>query len=499
MVSLVKRLLSVILSLCLTCSIVPPAFATSSEANEAAQALYELGLFSGTETDPNGNPVFDLDRAPTRNEAVTMLVRLLGKGEEAANGMWSTPFIDVADWAKPYVGYAYTNGLTSGTSATTYGGDHAVTASEYLTFVLRALGYSSATDFQWDRAWELSDRLGITHGQYHADTTNFTRGDVAIISYEALHTALNGTSITLFATLGISDDTTTAPDVQPKQPETQITWYGESEYRVGSDIPAGEYYAVQTASNPGYYCIYPDTSKEDIEQNEIFHNYTFFQVENGQLLEVNRCEITPVSNVQNSIAKQEDGYYIEGSYRVGIDIPAGEYQFVAASTNRPGYYCAYADVTKEDIVHNDNFDGNAYYKVENGQVLRVSAAKFALISESEEIPDIPSNPSAPGVGVTCYSGTSIPTLPYIIAHYGTHTIREVIPTYGNADTYEYNGISEVDVELYQDILQSEFGFSLDQTIGENQHLYKAPNGDIVICTYLSVVKRLFVIVDSHAG
>lgn len=161
----------------------------SSEAltpQEAAQSLYELGLFNGTGTDANGNPIFDLDRAPTRHEAVTMLVRLLGKGEEAENGTWNTPFTDVADWAKPYVGYAYANGLTSGTSATTYSGDAPVTASQYLTFVLRALGYSSGTDFQWDRAWELSDSLGITNGQYNADTTAFTRGDVAIISYNAL-------------------------------------------------------------------------------------------------------------------------------------------------------------------------------------------------------------------------------------------------------------------------------------------------------------------------
>lgn len=475
-----KRILSFVLSLALVFSLIPSAFAASNEANEAAQSLYELGLFNGTGTDANGNPIFDLDRAPTRHEAVTMLVRLLGKGEEAESGTWNTPFTDVADWAKPYVGYAYTNGLTAGTSATTYSGNNTVTASEYLTFVLRALGYSSGTDFQWDRAWELSDSLGITNGQYNADTTAFTRGDVAIISYRALHA-------------------TPTPDVQPEQPEKQITWYGESEYRVGSDIPAGEYYAVQTASNPGYYCIYPNTSKADIAQNEIFDNYTFFKVENGQLLEVNRCKITQIINVPDSTAKQEDGYYIEGTYRVGIDIPAGEYKFVAVQTNRPGYYCAYSDITKENIIHNDSFDGNAYYTVGNGQILHVNAAKFTLISASEGMENTSSNPSTPNDGVIFYSGTSIPTLPYIVAHYGTHTIREVIPTYGNADTYEYNDISESDVELYQNILQSEFDFTLDRTISDDQHLYKAPNGDMVICTYLSVVRRLFVIVDNHAG
>lgn len=60
-----------------------PTVSNSLTPQQAAQNLYELGLFNGTGTDTDGNPIFDLDRAPTRHEAVTMLVRLLGKGEEA--------------------------------------------------------------------------------------------------------------------------------------------------------------------------------------------------------------------------------------------------------------------------------------------------------------------------------------------------------------------------------------------------------------------------------
>lgn len=181
-----RRFLSLLVSLSLIISLVPAAFAASDEATTAANKLYELGLFGGTGTDANGSPVFDLDRAPTRHEAITMLVRLLGKTNEAESGTWNTPFTDVADWAKPYVGYAYTNGLAGGTSATTFSGNDTVSASQYLTFVLRALGYESGTDFQWNKTWELSDKIGLTDGRYNASTTNFTRGDVAIISYNSL-------------------------------------------------------------------------------------------------------------------------------------------------------------------------------------------------------------------------------------------------------------------------------------------------------------------------
>lgn len=180
-----KRFLSFILALTLAVSLVPSAFAASDEAVQAANALHALGLFNGTGTDANGNPIYDLDRAPTREEAVTMLVRLMGKESDAKGYNWEMPFTDVSNWAKPYIGYAYAYSLTSGTSETTFGGKQKVSAMQYLTFVLRALGYEDGTDFQWDKAWKLSDEIGLTSGQYTSNTP-ITRGDIAIISLKAL-------------------------------------------------------------------------------------------------------------------------------------------------------------------------------------------------------------------------------------------------------------------------------------------------------------------------
>lgn len=180
-----KRFLSFILALTLAASLVPSAFAASDEAVQAANALHTLGLFNGTGTDANGNPIYDLDRAPTREEAITMLIRLMGKESDAKGYNWEMPFTDVSGWAKPYVGAAYSWGLTSGTSETTFGGKQKVSAMQYLTFVLRALDYEDGTDFQWDKAWKLSDKIALTSGQYTSDRS-ITRGDVVIISLKAL-------------------------------------------------------------------------------------------------------------------------------------------------------------------------------------------------------------------------------------------------------------------------------------------------------------------------
>lgn len=191
-----RKCLTLVLAILMLCVTVPAAHASGAIAQDAADQLYRLGLFSGVGSNADGTPNYDLDRVPTRNEATTMLVRLLGKEEEAETGTWEIPFTDVADWAKPYVGYAYANGLTKGTSEKTFGGNDLTSATQYLTFVLRALGYDSNTDFQWNRAWELSDQIGITRGEYDVNAT-FLRGDVAIISYAALSATLKDGGMTL--------------------------------------------------------------------------------------------------------------------------------------------------------------------------------------------------------------------------------------------------------------------------------------------------------------
>ena len=197
-----KKLLSLILALFLLFSLVPTALAADAAALSAADELHALGLFDGVGTDAAGRPIYDLDRAPTRAEAITMLVRLLGKETQAKSGKWTIPFTDVDDWAKPYVGYAYASGLTAGISASEFGSTAPVSAAQYITFVLRALGYSDKSgDFRWDAAWELSDALGLTHGEYGKASGAFLRGDLAIVSCGALKRKVKNSSETLLDTI----------------------------------------------------------------------------------------------------------------------------------------------------------------------------------------------------------------------------------------------------------------------------------------------------------
>ena len=190
-----KRFVPLLLVMALALSLAAPAGAAGvanpslllsvSEGQAAAEKLHTMGLFQGVGTNADGTPDFALDRTPTRIEGVTILVRLLGKEQ---NARWSTaqiPFVDVPNWGLPYVRYSYANGYTKGTSGTTFGSTEALDAAQYLTLILRAMGYEDGTDFQWNSPWTLSNQLGFTDYDPSRSGT-FTRGTAAVWAWNAL-------------------------------------------------------------------------------------------------------------------------------------------------------------------------------------------------------------------------------------------------------------------------------------------------------------------------
>lgn len=161
--------------------------AGAASYDNCADRLSDLGLFQGT-----GNG-YQLDRAPTRAEAATMLVRLLGAEAEAEELAYSAPFTDLDDWQKPYVQYLYDNGLTTGATATTFEPEDTCSAQMYTTFLLRALGYSDAAggDFTYTGAVDFGKSIGLVD-YANCNETNFLRDHVAAMSLTALNTAVKG-------------------------------------------------------------------------------------------------------------------------------------------------------------------------------------------------------------------------------------------------------------------------------------------------------------------
>jgi len=166
------------------------AFANSDgvEYEDYALKLKEIGVFTGT------NAGFELDRAPTRIEAAVMFVRLLGAEQEAKGKKYIHPFTDVPRWASDYVGYLYHEKLSNGISSTAFGSTDKMPAKSYMTFILRALGYSDSTgDFTWNEALQFAKNQGVINESDYNElmTKTFLRDHVAKVSYDALKTPMN--------------------------------------------------------------------------------------------------------------------------------------------------------------------------------------------------------------------------------------------------------------------------------------------------------------------
>ena len=165
-----------------------------------AQKLSEIGVFVGT-----GNG-FELYKEPTRIEALVILIRLLGK-EEDAELLINEPthFVDVPDWGRGYVNYAFDHGLTLGISDNEFGSELKIQSRSFTTYILRSLGYDdSKGDFAWIDANEFGRKKGVIDEVLFDEmtTTPFIRNQVAKLSYNALKTQMKVMNKSDIKTLG---------------------------------------------------------------------------------------------------------------------------------------------------------------------------------------------------------------------------------------------------------------------------------------------------------
>jgi len=151
-----------------------------------ASELWNNGLFLGSDGS------FDLDNPLTRAEGVVMTIRILGKEAEAKATSGLVTFTDVPDWAKPYVAYAVQNGIANGYSTTTFGSADSMTAAQFITLSLRAMGYKDDVDFTWDKSYDKALEVGLIgqpcHTQYSRSNL-FMRDNAAMIAYNAVFLA----------------------------------------------------------------------------------------------------------------------------------------------------------------------------------------------------------------------------------------------------------------------------------------------------------------------
>lgn len=190
-----KRTLSLALSATMLSSMMVAGAGAASYADvssnhhqEAIAVMQAVGVMVG---DQNGN--FNPDKQVTRAEMAVVMSNLLGlKVEDFKNA--SIPFTDVPEWARPYVAACYAAGVTSGTSATTYGSNDPVTAVQASLMMMKALGYFQLSkDFGSD--WQVAtvkqgSKIDLFDGIVAGASTAMTRNDVAQLTLNTLESTM---------------------------------------------------------------------------------------------------------------------------------------------------------------------------------------------------------------------------------------------------------------------------------------------------------------------
>lgn len=161
----------------------------SIDYNALADALTELGLFRGTGTAYGSG--YDLETAPTRIVGLVMFLRLIGEESAALAYTGENPFTDTPAWCDRYVSYAYAMGYTKGVGGRSFAPDTVLSAGEYTTFLLRALGYQdngAQAEFSWSDALSFAQRQGVINAlEYQLFSGGaFLRAQVVYLSLYSL-------------------------------------------------------------------------------------------------------------------------------------------------------------------------------------------------------------------------------------------------------------------------------------------------------------------------
>ena len=176
----------------------------------------------------------------------------------------------------------------------------------------------------------------------------------------------------------------TLPDV----PQTRFAqlesakWLEQGDYRVGEAIPAGEYYLeTYHPSLEAFFQIQGNT-EGGIRKAYSFFNFCFVQLKEGDSISVKFARMIPAETVP-PIQEMPDFSYDAGVYRIGKDIPAGEYYFraiengwtlVQVLTDYPEFDNPAA--RSNSVLKDGDISNSLYMTVNEGVYLSVQGAIF---------------------------------------------------------------------------------------------------------------------------
>ena len=232
-----KKVLSIVLSIAMVVCLAPTmAFAatTSAQADAAysdtkgtacegaVNVLSALGVVDGF-TDGTYKP----EQVVTRAQMAKLIITALGVADYASAKTSKFTDMSAATWAIPYVEYASNLNIVNGVGNNKFNPNGNVTYEQAATMIVRALGYTDKCN-EMNGTWpaiyiQKATALGLFNDVVNKGTTGATRGDLAIMLYNALTVdevyadndgatqpkkGANGDGVTMMDTLNVSGSST---------------------------------------------------------------------------------------------------------------------------------------------------------------------------------------------------------------------------------------------------------------------------------------------------
>lgn len=213
-----KKVLAMVLAFACTFSMFAGAkvfedVPAGSDYSEAITMLSDLGVIQGKD-DGKYHP----EDTITRVEACAMIARLMTGDPNVSQYVGAQSFSDVqkGSWKDSAIGYCYINGIVIGVGGNKFEPDRAITDAEFVTMVVRAMGYETA-DMKQNYPFSYmsnAQAVGLLDGTNMVASTDALRGEDAQVIYNALFAdyargaklvnTTHGTSVESYPTLAES-------------------------------------------------------------------------------------------------------------------------------------------------------------------------------------------------------------------------------------------------------------------------------------------------------
>lgn len=175
----------------------------TSVATKYKKSAEELKSYNIIQGDSSGDLM--LDKNLKREDLIVILSRLMNDEERAKKYSSETKFTDLKSASKvylPYINWAVSNGYIHGVTKDKFGYGDYVTVRQYQAILLRILDYSSEAK-KWDMVSDYAVTYGLMDGLDLKSDDFLNRGEMALMTTNALKTPKKGSTLSLLKVLNL--------------------------------------------------------------------------------------------------------------------------------------------------------------------------------------------------------------------------------------------------------------------------------------------------------